>query len=208
MRIAIFFVTMFFLASCAQQKSIAEGPDHSPNYHRYSTVYEGNRILKYPAKKTVEKSSVAADSAMSYNAAAVVEQAEFQSKSDIGNAANATIPKHTGKPAKAFKFNDVVLERVHKSDRHQQSPDDEAGEVGYVGLMSFLLLIASGVVLFFEIPQVVIISFALALMSFVLSIVGVRQKANQVDFTLAMISLVLNAAGLLILVIYLLSTLV
>lgn len=62
-------IIMVFLAiGCSQQKQVTTAPTNETVNHRYMTVYEGNRILKYGPMETVSDQNSSRPQAISISA--------------------------------------------------------------------------------------------------------------------------------------------
>lgn len=217
MKSILFVISTIFLVGCAQQKTALQSPQ--VQNHRYTTVYEGNKIITYQKQEAVVDT--------------IVEPTTVEmSTEDV--ALNVPKPrhlinlpmltkraKHVNEEARfASKIKLSLVEGFKQSSKNQtNSAKAQEGNLGlgFAGFVlvlgSFLLLIVGTLlfVTFFQEASLVgavffaFVLYLLAIAAFVtgivLSIIGISKRKSQTDFVFGIIGV--SLVGLLLLLIIL-----
>lgn len=206
MKTLLYVGLIFVVFSCKQARHSVDAPAPDQQVHRYSTVYEGNRVIKYHMSSASKPTTAVLDSVVTNDDQFAAEHHETAEITiTTGQTSTNAFHYRTFDSDKLPLINELWLDNLQVKKQLPSTTEEDLPT--YVGVLSFLVLIASGVILFFNIPQVALISLALGIMSLVLSIFAVVNHASDVDYTFGMVTLVLNLIGILILLLYLLAQL-
>jgi hypothetical protein len=173
--------------SCSQTKQTALTPTPD-EVHRYSTVYEGNRILKYdiPERKTTTTT----------NEYRKVEPIVVEDDMVIDREPIESLPS-TSVAKKNKKWNNGLFPFSGRRSSLEAEEDATQSGGGWVATHpgTFAIILYGGAILFFWIP---FLAGLLGLAALVFAIIGVVKKTDQTDFVLAWIVLGLFILGLLL----------
>jgi hypothetical protein len=190
-------ILLSFLAlitiSCSQTKQIAQTPTRE-QVHRYATVYEGNRIIKYEKEESTRNADHIRNE--EYTASVKGSEAVMQKKAQklrIQPAHFSTLVKIKSK--QQTKNNLTITTKAVENHTVEKS------NTGHEGLIAFVLFILS-TVLVFVVPQTALLLPAiLGLLALIMAIIGVIKKNDRTDLILAEIVLWINVISALLVVI-------
>jgi hypothetical protein len=176
--------------ACSQsrQTTLAPTPDE---VHRYSTVYEGNRIIKYD----LNTNKIENERTHHTKVEPVVADAEpaIVERKPIEKTVSTPIASKAKRDfSNFFPFSGRRMSK--------EAEDDATQSGGWVAEHpgTFAIILYGGAILFFWLP---IIGGLLGLAALVFSIIGVVKKTSQTDFILAWVVLGLFILGVLLLLI-------
>jgi hypothetical protein len=190
---------------CTQQKAIVQSPQLEN--HRYSTVYEGNKIITY--EKQLE-----------HDVTSVHHQIITVPKEDVvlvvpkpeKLAALPTLTKRINNArrneslAKDFKKS-VLVGLMQAKENSVKKADADGGNMGF-GLTGFVLILSSFILFIVGFglawggsvlgAVIIILSFAAIITGIVMSIVGIVQKKSQADFVFGIVGVSIIALAVLL----------
>ena len=172
--------------SCSQTKEVTSVQPDAEQTHRYKTVYEGNRIIKYDANlddnQPIPQQDVIAHS---------VPNVEIRTKRK--KVDNLTYDNHAERSGKKFK-----KKRLSKISSVSDDTESEAGG-GWLDQNpgAFGLILYGGAILFFWIP---IFAGLLGLAALVFAIIGAVEKNSKRDLVFSWVVIGLFILGFIILI--------
>lgn len=199
------FPILFVLIGCGSQQQEVVYPKEVK--HRYTTVYEGNKILKY--EKYIESPLLTLSDSTIESKPVYVPPKQYRDRTSSSNAhyeegykdrkqittsseAVARISKRNISDSKAISYS----EADDKKEKNEKN-ESQLG-FGFLAFLGIIIAIASMVFAVFTWVEVaVFIGLGLAIASFVLAIIGLIRSKSRKDKVFAWIALsIVSAVGI------------
>ncbi len=190
MRKSILLVFIALIAvSCSQTKQTTMAPTPE-EVHRYSTVYEGNRILKY---ELPEQKVVTTENEYRKVEPIIAEEELVVERKPLESLSSSTVAKKDKRWENGFS----PFSGRNSYKAEEDAVQDGGGWIGsHPG--TFAIILYGGAILFFWIP---FLSGLLGLAALVFAIIGVVKKTSQTDLVLSWIVLGLFILGILLVIV-------